>query len=781
MHIALRPSSFVLLLPLFTSSRAAPQAPAEFPPDARQWVAPTARAQAFGAQATIAVTGLEARVRIEGSVAHTRLRITLANPADRPAEAELLLPVPRAAVIDGFDFLGTGSAPSARLLPIDEARRTYDGIVARLRDPALLEFAGSALLRSSVFPVPAGGTQTIALGYHEVLAAENERVDYELLRSATLGATVPLTLELEIVGSASAVYSPSHALQLQRRDARGASYRVGPVEGAARDLESGSFRCSVLRGDGPRASIFACPDEDGRGGTFLLLVGAGAGISTGSAETGQGAGLAREVTVVLDRSGSMAGPKFEQARTAALQVLEGLRAGERFRIVDYADTASASSAAALEKTPASIAAARTYLGALMTGGGTNIAAALAEALAPGAAPGTVPVVLFLTDGRPTQGVQSEAELAALATRVNHQARRIFTFGVGDDVNAPLLDRLAQGSRATSSYVRPAEDVERVVGGLFRRLSGPVMAGLELRVLAPDGTADTSLVRDLLPRQPPDLFAGEELVLLGRYTEARALVLEIHAQVGRGPLRVTADLAQASARNEFVPRLWATRRIGELTDAIRQAAGGNVAPETLLADERTRELADEILRLSLRHGVLSEFTAFLSLEGSALAGWDELAETARRNLVVENARQRHGAAAVNFARNNAAMQQGNFPNNSNVLWTRDDRRVPILSVQPAGQGALYQNGTEWIEGRLLEGLAGNALPEPDEVVVIGSPEYGKLIDELAADGRSALAAQEPNALYRHRGRIVRQVPAPAALPTHLPTPLPSVAPTVEPRR
>jgi Ca-activated chloride channel homolog len=767
-HLALRQNLLALLL--FTPLAAQSAVPDEL--SARQWIAPTARAQAFGAQPTVAVTGLEARVRIDGAVAHTRLRIALANPADRPAEAELLLPVPRGAVIDGFDFQGTGTAPSARLLAVDEARRTYDGIVSRLRDPALLEFAGSALLRSSVFPVPAQGTQMISLDYHEVLPADGERVDYELLRTAGLGATVPLVLELEVAGDPSAVFSPTHRLRLSSQDERSVSYRVD-----SSDLESGSFRCAVLRGVGPGGSIFACPDEDGIGGTFLLFAGVGRLASQGA---NQGSILAREVTVVLDRSGSMAGPKFEQARTAALQVLEGLRPGERFRIVDYSDRAAASAAVAVEKTPASIAAARAYLAAIDTGGGTNIAAALSEALAPEAAPGTVPVVLFLTDGRPTVGVQTEAELAALVAGANGQGRRIFTFGVGDDVNAPLLDRLALGSRATSSYVRPEEDVERVVGGLFRRLSGPVMAGLDVRILGADGAADTTLVRDLLPRQLPDLFAGEELVLLGRYTEARPLVVEIRAQSGAGPLRLTADLAKASPRNEFVPRLWATRRIGELTDAIRQATGGSVAPEALLADERTRELADEILRLSLRHGVLSEFTAFLSLQGSTLAGWDQLAEMARRNLVVENARERSGAGAVNFARNNVAMQQTSYPNNSNVLWTKDDRRVPILSVQPAAQGALYQSGNEWIEGRLLESLGGNALPEPDEVVVIGSPEYGRLIDELAADGRSAVAAQEPNALYRHRGRIVRQVPAPMTAPMPV-TPPTTALSNGEPRR
>ena len=745
-RIAFRPELFALVLLSPLARGSLPQSAADARIDARQWLAPTARAQAFGLRPTVAVTALQARIAVDGAVARTALRIELANPADRPAEAELLLPVPRNAVIDGFDFEGTAPAPSARLLAVDEARRTYDEVVAKLRDPALLEFAGSALVRSSVFPVAPGGTQTLELRYRELLSGEGSRVDYELLRSATLGTTAPLALELEVAGSAAAVYSPTHALRRVSDDGRRTLYRVDSSE-----LEAGSFRCSILRGDGPLASLLACPDEDGPGGTFLLFAGTGP-------EADPATSLAREVTIVLDRSGSMAGPKFEQARTAALQVLEGLRSGESFRIVDYSDAASASASRAQPKTPESIAAARAYLASLTTGGGTNIAAALSEALAPAAAAGTVPVVLFLTDGRPTVGATSEPELHALVAGANAHARRIFTFGVGDDVNAPLLDRLAVGSRATSSYVRPGEDVERVVGTLFRRLSGPVMAGLELCVLGPDGEEDSTLVRDLLPRELPDLFAGEELVLLGRYTEARPLVIEIRARSGFGPLRMRTDLAQASPHNDFVPRLWATRRIGELSDSIRQAAGGNTSPAALLADPRTRELADEALRLSLRYGVLSEFTAFLSLEGSTLAGWDQLSETARTNLVADNAQLRYGAAAVNFARNNAAQRNVSCQNASNVLWTADDQRVAVHGVQPIAQGALFPRGSEWVEGSLLEGARdGETLPA-DAEVVIGSPEHQRLVDELAADGRAAVVAQQERVLFRHRGQVIRQVPA-----------------------
>jgi len=210
----------------------------------------------------------------------------------------------------------------------------------------------------------------------------------------------------------------------------------------------------------------------------------------------------------------------------------------------------------------------------------------------------------------------------------------------------------------------------------------------------------------------------------------------------------------------VPRLWATRRIGELTDAIRQAAG-DASPQALLADPRTAELADEILRLSARHGVLTEFTAFLAREGAPLADWDEEVASARRQLVEDNA-ARSGAAAVNIARNNVAQRTAHVQSLTNAMWTADDRRVTFDGVQQVAGGALFRRDGAWVDGRLLEQVREGRLPEPDQEVVVGTPEHERLLRELAEDGRADLATRPGVLVYGHRGQVVRQVaPRPAA--------------------
>ncbi|MCA8967957.1 MAG: VWA domain-containing protein, partial [Planctomycetes bacterium] len=170
----------------------------------------------------------------------------------------------------------------------------------------------------------------------------------------------------------------------------------------------------------------------------------------------------------------------------------------------------------VRRTRESVLAARAYLAAIRPTGGTNVHDALLEALRQPHTEGTLPIVLFLTDGLPTVGRTSEVEIREMVAKANVAGRRIFTFGVGNDVNVPLLDRISDATRATATYVLPDEDVELKVAKVFRRLYGPVLADVELEVVGPDGAVDTRRVRELMPERVPDLFEGDQLVLLGQY-------------------------------------------------------------------------------------------------------------------------------------------------------------------------------------------------------------------------------------------------------------------------
>jgi len=699
-------------------------------------VMPQTRAFALeGGRDPILIERIEARIEIVEQAAVTTLEIAVRNPSPRPAEAVLLLPVPDDAAVHSFLFEGPAREPTARLLPRDEARRTYDSIVAQIQDPALLEFAGWNLIRSSVFPVPANGTQRVRLAYDHVLPAEHGRVDYVLPRSESLALAVPWSFRAEIRSRSpiSLVYSPSHELVTSLRQPRRLTLHVDE----SRASHPGAFRFSYLLQQGElSASLIAYPDPTIGGGYFLLMAGLPAAVDTTPR-------VQREVTLVIDRSGSMAGPKMDQARAAALQVIEALEPGEDFNIVDYSTQVALFAPRPVRKDERTMRAAREYVGSLRAIGGTNISDALVEALRPEPRAGALPIVLFLTDGLPTVGRTSELAIRELVERGNPHRRRVFTFGVGHDVNVPLLDRIADLTRATSTYVLPHEDVEVAVASVFGRLSGPVLTDPRLETLDARGHATTRVVRDLLPERLPDLYAGDQLVVLGRYAGNDPLDFRLSGDL-RGTCSTFAfrfGLDTASTRNAFVPRLWATRRIALLVDQVRQAGAefaGTPAEigRSLFSDPRFRELADEILELSTRFGVLSEYTAFLATEGTELGDWNGLLAACTSELDLKAVRTRSGAAAVNQGKNHNERKLQQQLDYRNGYWDQDQRRVELSGVQQVCDRAFFKRGAQWIDAGIITRKTALA---PARTIEFGTREHTELLDRLIAEGRQGLLA------------------------------------------
>ena len=742
------------------------------PAQQHQWIAPGRGVLGAPAAGAVRVAAVAAQVRIVDRAASTALEIELHNPQGRPQEAVLLVPVPDGAAVSGFTFEGAAAEPTARLLPRDEANRLYDEITAKLRDPALLEFAGLQCLRTSVFPVPAHGRLRLRLAYDHVLEADGSRVDYVLPRSEMLAHDVPWSIHVELQAAGGAIgvcHSPSHELERTRRGPGALALRV--AERSRRD--PGAFRLSFTTTADPTqptAALFAYPDPAAGGGFFLLVASA--------PRPAGGASIRREVTLVLDRSGSMAGRKLDQAKAAALQVLEGLADGEGIQILDYGTDVGRAFAQPVAKCPRTLAAARAHLDGIRPHGGTNIHDALVEALRAPALPGTLPLVLFLTDGLPTVGPSAESELHRMVGAANHHARRVFCFGLGHDVNVPLLDRIAAATRAASTYVLPEEDVEVKVARTFARLGQPVLAAPRLR-LAGEPAASTRL-HALVPKLLPDLFAGDQLVVLGRYRDGPGFgdTLEWRltgdTPAGEREYRFALSIARASTANAFVPRLWASRQIAFLVDELRQreapaglpVAGRRVDP---FADAAVRELRDEILRLSTRYGVLGEYTAFLATEGSRLDDWQALASACEQALTGRAVATRSGLAAINQGSNLMQQQVQACANPRNVYLDASMNRVEIDSIQQVCDRAFLRRGDRWIDGNavLRQRL------EPDERIHLGSTEFFALRARLEREHRAGVLALPGDVLLEVDGRnvlITRGAVAPSSnASTHPPTP------------
>jgi Ca-activated chloride channel family protein len=706
-------------------------------------VVPQARPSRAPGRTAIEVTGVEVGIVILEQAATTTMDITVSNPSRRNEEVELAVPVPDGAVVRSFAFHGAAKEPTAVLLPKPEANKVYESIVAKLRDPALLEFLDYNLVRSSVFPVPAGGTQKVRLTYEHLLPAEGNRIDYILPRTESLDYTIPWRISVRIKSKRpiATVYSPSHRLQTQRVSQGILSARI--ADDAATD--PGPFRLSyLLEGNGVTASLFAYPDPGVGGGYFLLL----AGLPAVPPEASAGPAIKRELTLVIDRSGSMSGEKIQQVRESALQVLAGLEEGESFNLIAYNEAIEAFSAHAVLKTPESVQQAHAYLKSINARGGTNIHDALVEALRQKPSEGVLPIVLFMTDGLPTVGQTSEVAIREVAIKANPYERRIFTFGVGVDVNTPLLDKIASETRATATYVLPKEDVEVKVSQVFNRLAGPVLAGPTLQVGSEterlvvsesqprSSASEFSRAHDVIPSKIPDLFAGDQLVVLGQYMGDEPLNFHLRGNyLGKQrTFRFTFDLDRATTRNAFVPRLWASRKIGVLVDAVRQLGadrGSLPGQATLSPDRQVKELVDEIVSLSTQFGILTEYTAFLAREGTDLTNRDEILAEANRNFLGRAMAVRTGLGSVNQSSNNDFQMNQDVLNFRNNYFDQNMNRVAVSTVQQINDRAFYRRGGRWVDSRINEN---ESAAQSVTRIEFGSREFRELALRLARQGR-----------------------------------------------
>jgi Ca-activated chloride channel family protein len=349
---------------------------------------------------------------------------------------------------------------------------------------------------------------------------------------------------------------------------------------------------------------------------------------------------------VLDTSGSMDGEKLQQAQDALVYVLDHLNRTDRFAIVSFSTGVDKYAA---DLRPADEARAGIqFVRELRAEGGTNIDRAMQEALALGAESERSErpaIVIFLTDGLPTEG---EVEPDAILDNAKNAARpntRIFTFGVGDDVNTVLLDNMARDLRGTSAYVRPGERIDEQVGTFYAKVSTPVLADISLDV---QGVT----VSDTYPYPLPDLFVGTQLVLVGRYREGGPATIVLEGSVNGRPQRFTYnDLTFRDAGgDDFIAPLWATRKIGYLLNQVRLHG-------------ESREVIEEIVNLSIRYGIITPYTSFLVQEpNQALSeeGRQGMAEDAYRALATASPAPASGASAVQDSVAQAELEKAQAP-------------------------------------------------------------------------------------------------------------------------
>jgi Ca-activated chloride channel family protein len=582
-------------------------------------------------------------VAIEDQVAVTRVDQVFYNPNDWIVEGTYVFPIPPGAAVTSFILWVDGQAVEGKILTAEEARRTYEEIVREMKDPALLEYADQGAVQAQIFPIPPDGERRVELEYTQVLTAENGLVRYLYPLNTEKFSTQPLedvriSLDIKTSLPIRAAYSPSHPVAISEEGEY--HLRAGYEETQTKPDKDFVFYYSIGENEAFHLLSYRDPtDELAPDGFFMLLL---APRPDAAAET-----LPKDVILVLDRSGSMEGEKFRQAQDALVYILEHLNPDDRFNIISFS-TAIETFAGSLQDTT-EIEDAVAWVQRLAAVGSTDINRALLEAASLGN--GERPAYLiFLTDGLPTEGVvESEKILQNFANRAPDNLR-LFSFGVGYDVDTFLLDSLAESHHGTSSYVTPGEQIDEVLSTFYGKISTPVLTDLELDF-------GDLVVTDLYPSPLPDLFEGSQIVVVGRYREGGITDVQLIGNVNNRVQRFTfpeqvfaADSRPASSETsglQFVPRLWATRKIGYLLNQVRLHG-----PE--------QELIDQIVRLSIRYGIVTPYTSYLVTEPSPLgaAEQDRIAEETFAELEAGVGAPTYGREAVEKAAAQAELEDSN---------------------------------------------------------------------------------------------------------------------------
>ena len=529
-------------------------------------------------------------------------------------------------MVDGKEY-------PAKLLNADEARRVYESrSVRKNHDPALLEWMGTGMFKTSVFPVPPGAKRTVTLRYSQICRKTQGLTEFLFPLSTAKYTSHPV--EKVSVGRDSseprAISRTSTARHTRSKSNVPTIRALTITYTATNEVPSSDFRLMYDVGDQQlAASVLSYRPDTSDEGYFLLL-------ASPEIKRPSDTPMPKTVVFVVDRSGSMSGKKIDQAKGALKFVLNNLHKGDLFNIIAYDSRVESFKPELQRYDDQTRSEALGYVEGIYAGGSTNIDGALQAALAQLQDKERPAYVVFLTDGLPTAGERRESKIVDNAKQVNNVHARLFTFGVGYDVNSRLLDRLSRVCFGQSQYVRPNEDIEAAVAQLYRRIGAPALVDLSLSIdlenLPPEKGSPVSRI---YPHGDFDLFAGDQLVMVGRYKQSGNAKVTIRGKVDgvEQTFDFPAQLVEHSTDDSqaFVEKLWALRRVGEIIDEIDMHG-------------KNQELINELVALATKHGILTPYTSFLAdetLNVRDLASNRRRADTALDALRLETGAQAFG--------------------------------------------------------------------------------------------------------------------------------------------
>ncbi|MEN8149595.1 MAG: VIT domain-containing protein [Planctomycetota bacterium] len=541
---------------------------------------------------------------LEDGLARTTLRQTFVNPGNRMLEAIYTFPVPEGAALVDVAMEVGGQRLEGLLAERKQARKIYDSIVRRKKDPALVEQTGRNQFRLSVFPVMPRADTVVEVTWAQRIPLSQGAFRYVyplFLMEGHAETEEDFTFVLTVDSSAplATITSPIADMDIIRK---GPGTAIASFERSRARLDEDVVVEARVEKAEPALSVrtFRRAGEDG---FFQAVVTA---PQARDAEL-----IPRDVILVVDTSGSMGGAKIAQAKAAALYLLENLRPADRVNVIRFSSDVQGFADGPLPATPDRLAALAKFVNEFHSGGGTALGDALNAAVKVAPEPGRVRTVVFLTDGLPTVGEKRPAEIIGFAKVGGDRGLKVFTFGVGRDVNPSLLEGISRAGRGLAEVFRPEGEVESRLRRFLDRTASPVLANIRFEV---EGLS----IHDVHPRPIPDAYLGEQVTILGRYREGGAHPVRVRAVLGdrETVIEATADFRKTPGGAESTMHLFARHKLDFLESALRLRSGLSDDAYYASLDRGAYSTADEIIaeivNLSLLANVQSAYTSFLVL-------------------------------------------------------------------------------------------------------------------------------------------------------------------------
>lgn len=685
------------------------------------------------------VKSIKIDTKINGQVAITHLEQIFRNDTQFTLEGTYFFPIPENASIIEFAIWENGKKLVGEVRSREEARRFYDEIVRKQKDPGLLEYAGKDLFQASIFPIPPHSDKILEMTYSQVLKADSGVVSYRYplgtghnlwrqQQQEARGNGRPqqkfgtISGKVEIVGKDALrnIYSPSHNVDVKQKNDRTASISFETTE------NDNDFQLFYgLSNDDFGVSLLTYR-EPGKDGYFLLMVSPRDDVAEREL-------ISKDIVFVLDTSGSMSeAGKMEKARAALQFGVRTLRSGDRFNIVSFSGEERLMERGLIAADAKGKQRAEEFIDKLQSNGGTNINDSLLASLKQFDKSERPKMLVFMTDGLPTVGETKIERITANVAKAKSVDVRIFPFGFGYDVNTALLDKLGTENGGISDYVQPKEDLEVKVSSFFAKVSSPVLSDLELDL----GSVETDAV---YPRKIGDLFKGMQAVVVGRYkndSDLRNLTIQLKGKSGRELKTFTyndLDFPERSEDNDFLPRLWASRRVGWLVEEIRN-------------NGETKEVRDEIVDLGTRYGIVTPYTSYLATDGTFqearrdAGGRIQLAPAAKEKMDA-----RSGAGAVQMS-----VQQNSMKDNRSLSADRKARAEDQVVLRNSESNRFvanknfYRQANAWVDSDFR---ADARLPETN--LKFGSNEYFDLVKREKGIERYLALGEEVTFVWRNR--------------------------------